>query len=92
MRPKSGADGTRTRALRAASASLSQLSYGPSLSECNREVELVRPVDSQALIVSRGPQSQLDIRSSAEALEGQEETSIELGAIRRKRVDLVGGV
>jgi RimJ/RimL family protein N-acetyltransferase len=52
----SGADGTRTRALLAASQSLSQLSYGPRLSaQCSREVVVICPIDPESLVVPRKP-------------------------------------
>jgi hypothetical protein len=47
----SGADGTRTRGLLAASQSLSQLSYGPWATKCSGEFVVLSPVDAEALIV-----------------------------------------
>ena len=41
MRESSGADGTRTRGLLAASQTLSQLSYGPAPAKCSVETELL---------------------------------------------------
>ena len=48
-----GADGARTRDLLAASQTLSQLSYGPSMVvQSSREPEVVRPVDSTRLTLN----------------------------------------
>jgi hypothetical protein len=85
----SGADGTRTRALRAASASLSQLSYGPLVvSQCSREVEIVGPMDTAALVVSRWGKSQPDLMRR-KAVDRHEEASVELEAVCGECIDLL---
>jgi hypothetical protein len=54
VRSGSGAEGTRTPGLRAASATLFQLSYSPS------EVEIRRNVNARPLAVARGIKPQPD--------------------------------
>ena len=46
-----GAEGARTPDLRAASATLSQLSYGPEALQCSFELVVFGPIDASALIV-----------------------------------------
>ena len=88
-----GADGTRTRGLLAASQSLSQLSYGPSMvSQSSREVEVVGPIDAASLVVSSGRQPEVELRSAFELLDRKKEAAIELGAVSSERVNLRGRV
>src|SRR5512133_1802255 len=50
-----GASRARTGDLRAASATLSQLSYGPVVpAQCSAELEILGPVNAQPLVVARG--------------------------------------
>ena len=88
-----GADGTRTRGLLAASQSLSQLSYGPSMvSQSSREVEVVCPINAKSLVVSSGREPEVELRSAFELLDGQKEATIEFGAVGSKRINLGGRV
>jgi hypothetical protein len=67
---ESGADGTRTRDLVAASHSLSQLSYGPlGLRQCSRELEILGPMDAEPLVVLRGHKAQINLRSGTKRVE-----------------------
>jgi hypothetical protein len=87
-----GADGARTRDLESARLALSQLSYGPlRVSQFSREIEIVGPFDPELLIVPRrrDPQSNFTRRA---LVDGKEEAPIELLAVRREGVDLVGRV
>jgi hypothetical protein len=83
-----GADGTRTRALLAASQSLSQLSYGPGLAQCSCELELSRPPDSPLLVVSRRPEPKLKIPLTGQQPNRHEVARVEFMTVRRDRVDL----
>lgn len=86
---ENGADGTRTRALLAASQSLSQLSYGPLLpSKCSREVEVVCPIYPPPLIVPARAKPKHDRWSALHAFDWDEEASIQVEAVSRDRVDL----
>ena len=65
----SGADGIRTRDLRAASASLSQLSYGPRTTQCSRELKRNCPVHTRSLVVPGWAESKKDLRPAFEKLD-----------------------
>jgi hypothetical protein len=93
MRRASGADGTRTRALLAASQSLSQLSYGPSgLGQCSRELVILCPIDELALVVSRRMKAEENLTSSEESLDWQEVAAREIRTVGGKRVDFLSSL
>src|SRR5947209_4362842 len=73
---------------------LSQLSYGPMISEghCSPEFKLARPPHSETLIVLGWPYAQADLRTSVDYIHGNEVALVELGAICRESIDLVGGI
>ena len=83
-----GADGTRTRDLRAASASLSQLSYGPRTTQCSRELKRNCPVHTRSLVVPGWAESKKDLRPAFEKLDRKEVAGVEICAIRGERIDL----
>jgi hypothetical protein len=88
-----GADGTRTRGLRAASATLSQLSYGPVVSaKCSAELVLLSPIDASPLIITRRGKPKHDEGAISEVIDRKEATLRYLGAVGRDRVDVVGRV
>jgi hypothetical protein len=62
------------------------------LRQCSHEVELIGPIDTNALIVTRRGETELDGAFATKAFERQEETPIEFGAVSCERVDLVRGV
>jgi hypothetical protein len=70
-------------------AALSQLSYGPLPPQFSGELEVLGPVHARCLIVPRWSQTKLDCASFTEGVERQEVAAIQLGAVDRKRIDLV---
>jgi hypothetical protein len=69
---------------------LSQLSYGPLVpSQCSREVEIVSPVDPFSLVVAGWGESKADLLEAFGVSDGDEETSIELEAVERERIDFL---
>jgi hypothetical protein len=87
-----GADGTRTRALLAASQSLSQLSYGPLMvSQSNGEVAIVGPIHTP-LVVPTGQHAERDRWTVGDSRDRNEKAAIELQAVCRNRVNLVSRV
>jgi hypothetical protein len=86
----SGPSRARTGDLRAASATLSQLSYGPEeLGQCSSELVIARPLDSRDLAVPRRRESQLHARSENRKLLGQQVTALRRPTVRGDRIDLV---
>ena len=65
--------------LRHAMAALSQLSYGPKrASSLALKLEVVRPVDPDALVVATRCKPKLQLQVSVEALGGHEEAAVDL--------------
>src|SRR5690349_20354992 len=87
---RSGADGTRTRGLRAASATLSQLSYGPWTAKCSGEFVVLCPVDPNVLVIPRWVQPELYSDAVGELIDRQEVALVDIRAIGRVCIDVLG--
>jgi hypothetical protein len=81
----SGASGTRTHDLSAASRTLSQLSYSP-------ESVLTCKVNAGALAISWWIQSQMDLPLAGDDFDRDQEHFTQRGAVHGHRVDLLGRV
>jgi hypothetical protein len=57
-------------------------------SQFSREIEVVRPVDADCLVVLRAPEAEHDLGLAHEIRVRQEEAAINVGAVRGVRVDL----
>src|SRR3954454_18175598 len=88
----SGASRARTGDLRAASATLSQLSYGPAVDQFSGEFVVLRPVDPLGLIVPRRAQPQLDVCPPEKRGDRQQVTLAGGRAVRGESVDLLRGI
>ena len=84
-----GADGARTRDLRAASATLSQLSYGPWTAKSSGEFVVLCPIDSQRLVVTGRAEPKQDGNAIRKLLDRQEVTPIDLRAVGRICIDVL---
>ena len=69
---------------------LSQLSYGPEASQSSDEVEVVRPVDAESLVVPCRRQAKLDRPSAWKLLDREEPAAVKIHAVGSKGVYLVG--
>jgi hypothetical protein len=85
LRRRSGASGTRTHDLPAASRTLSQLSYSP-------EPVLACKVNAGTLCVSRWINPQANCASTRDDLNRYKERFIEIPAVDRDRINLVMGI
>ena len=82
----SGAEGTRTPGLNAASVALFQLSYSPS------KLEVCRKVNGRPLTVAGRGETKPDLRPPTDQSARQKVALVEITAVDRQQVDLVGGV
>jgi len=62
------------------------------LSQCSREVEIVRPQNATPLVVPTRRQPKVEAPTPWKALEIDVVATVEFGAVRSNRVDLVRGV
>ena len=59
-------------------AALSQLSYGPNLlGNSSGEIEIIRPIDAESLVVVGTVEAELDLCSTDELLVGEEEAAVD---------------
>src|SRR6476620_7798953 len=92
--PRGGLSGGPSRArtgdLRAASATLSQLSYGPErgLRKCSAEFEIACHPDPAPLVVPRRRQPKMKLRSAVDCLVRDQVAPVEVWCICRERVEL----
>ena len=91
---RDGPSRARTDDLRHAMAALSQLSYGPrdQFAQSSGEVEVQCVANTETLIVARRRDPKVKLRTRGNGVKRNEVAAIEIGAVRRKRVDLVGCV
>jgi hypothetical protein len=88
----SGADGARTRDLRRATPTLSQLSYGPWAAKCSREFEEACPVDPDGLIVQTRAHSEMDLCPAVAEFIGKEVTEFVVRTVGSERIEFASNV
>jgi hypothetical protein len=74
-------------------AALSQLSYGPLVpSQCNRELEILRPRDTETLVIPCRRYAQANLSSRVESLDRKVIALIVFWAVRGVAVNFIDAV